>query len=305
MQIIESWVRRCRQEKAHRNQRPYLLQFEHVLHELLRSDALKAYLAPLHRSGMASPSLDRLLVQVLLESWLSRVTNFEGGLSVVPQLLDKLSLQELMDGTESLLFRRRNDRLFFEEKKSGRLAAVAAIGASAAAQGSHAELEAQPGSGAGLIVGMAAVAKEAIKSGMKRLMRKQENILIDVMFDILLQSLLLRNLGVFIEPFVPGYVQQDEPSLLQQLVEAYFDAIPGVVSSTRLNAKDWSLQRVLEWLDELELSAYGPLFSEHLIDGLALISISSDELRSIGVPLGVAKRIIALVPRFEKTRGSI
>lgn len=300
-QLLESWARRNRQRKAHRDQRPYLVQFEHTLHEVMRAPQVQQCAEALRRTGVASPAVERLLVQVLLEAWLSRVSNFEGGLAAVPQLMRQLGADELLQDMPTVLYRPRKERRFFAVKHSGRLAAVAEIGANAAASGVATELQGGGGGGGGgegILVGLASAARDAVKKGVRALLRKQEAKLIDAMFELLFQNLLLRARGVFVERYVPGFeAGTGEEALLGQLRDAYTGVIPGLVFSAKENAEEWGLEQVGEWLCEVELPQYVQLFAQHAIDGLALVNTSSDELRELGIPLGHAKRLVALVPR--------
>jgi len=57
---------------------------------------------------------------------------------------------------------------------------------------------------------------------------------------------------------------------------------------------EWSKEDVTAWLRANGHDALSPIFMANSIDGLALTTITSEELVSVGVTLGKAKKLISL-----------
>ena len=329
LQVFGAWSTGHRQQKADRKQRPYLLQFEHVLHELARRPEAEGRLAAVLRCG-AHPAVLKFFVQSLLESWLSRVTNLKTSVDV-PRLFEAIGLPELLDEAPALLQRPREERTFFTLKHSGRMRALGELGAAATTQGLSEGSESGSGSS---LAAVATLAKESLAKAMLTLLKKQESVMLDVVMDVLLQCLILRTQGIHIEAYVPGYAhhcekerkkakhdqenatknhakttnerkgddndddddEEDVMNMIEQCTSAA--SIPMAAETTRVNATSWSLENVLAWLDRNEFSNYRDLFVQEQIDGLALINMTCQDFQSIGILFGHAKRLYALVPRY-------
>jgi hypothetical protein len=70
--------------------------------------------------------------------------------------------------------------------------------------------------------------------------------------------------------------------------------------------KEWSVDEVVSWLEDNELSRVAPFFEDELVDGEALLLLESSDLAELGLKLGERKKLqvrIAAAISLETTSG--